>query len=47
MTAKHTLPADIERNSMQIIEEELKQRRVVVAPENAAVVRRVIHTTAD
>lgn len=47
MTAKHTLPADIERTSMQIIEEELKQRGIVVAPENAAVVRRVIHTTAD
>ena len=47
MTAKHILPADIERTSMQIIEEELKQRGIVVAPENAAVVRRVIHTTAD
>lgn len=47
MTAQHTLPADIERTSMQIIEKELQQRGIAVAAENAAVVRRVIHTTAD
>lgn len=47
MTAQHTLPADIERTSMQIIEDELEERGIAVAPENAAVVRRVIHTTAD
>lgn len=47
MTAQHTLPADIERTSMQIIEKELEQRGIAVAAENAAVVRRVIHTTAD
>lgn len=44
---QHTLPADIERTSMQIISEELSRQKIELAPENAAVVRRVIHTTAD
>lgn len=47
MTPQHHLPADIERTSMHIITEELAQRRLEVPPENAAVVKRVIHTTAD
>ena len=47
MTPQHHLPADIERTSMRIITEELAQRRLEVPPENAAVVKRVIHTTAD
>ena len=47
MTPHHHLPADIERTSMHIITEELAQRRLEVPPENAAVVKRVIHTTAD
>ena len=47
MTPQHHLPADIERTSMSIITEELAQRRLEVPPENAAVVKRVIHTTAD
>ena len=47
MTVQHTLPADIERTSMQIIEEEMRQLNISVDEENAAVVRRVIHTTAD
>ena len=47
MTPQHYLPADIERTSMSIITEELAQRRLEVPPENAAVVKRVIHTTAD
>lgn len=42
-----TLPGDIERSSMAIIQQELDQRGVMVPEENAAVVRRVIHTTAD
>lgn len=41
------LPADIERESMRIIGEELARRGIVLPPERAAVVRRVIHTTAD
>ena len=44
---QHTLPADIERTSMQIIAEELAQQNLVPAPECEAVVRRVIHATAD
>ena len=47
MTPQHHLPADIERTSMGIITEELAQRGIIIPAENAAVVRRVIHTTAD
>lgn len=47
MTIQHTLPADIERTSMEIIAAELAAREISIAPENDAVVRRVIHTTAD
>lgn len=47
MTPQHHLPADIERTSMAIITAELAVRGLVIAPENAAVVKRVIHTTAD
>ena len=41
------LPGEIERTSMEIIAEELAQRGIVVPPEQEAVVKRVIHTTAD
>lgn len=44
---KHHLPADIERTSMSIIEAELKERGIVLQPATAAVIKRVIHTTAD
>jgi precorrin-8X/cobalt-precorrin-8 methylmutase len=44
---RHTLPADIERTSMSIITKELEERGIVLRPEDQAVVRRVIHTTAD
>ena len=44
---KHTLPGDIERTSMSIIAEELKARNITLPPEHEAVVKRVIHTTAD
>lgn len=47
MTPQHHLPADIERTSMAIITQELARRGLTVPEENAAVVRRVIHTTAD
>lgn len=47
MTPQHHLPADIERTSMGIITAELGQRGLNIPPENAAVVKRVIHTTAD
>ena len=42
-----TNPAQIERESMTIIERELRERGVALPEENAALVRRVIHTTAD
>ena len=44
---QHHLPADIERTSMKIITGELAQRGLDIPPENAPVVKRVIHTTAD
>ena len=47
MTPQHHLPADIERTSMDIITAELEARGLNIPPENAAVVKRVIHTTAD
>nr|WP_326125598.1 precorrin-8X methylmutase [uncultured Oscillibacter sp.] len=47
MNTRHTLPGDIERTSMSIIAAELKERGIVLPPEHEAVVKRVIHTTAD
>lgn len=47
MNIQHTLPGDIERTSMSIIASELQERGVVLPPEHEAVVKRVIHTTAD
>ena len=44
---RHVLPADIERASMEIISGELVRRGIVLPPETEAVVKRVIHTTAD
>ena len=47
MIPQHHLPADIERTSMQIIARELEERHIRIPRENLAVVKRVIHTTAD
>ena len=44
---RHVLPADIERTSMEIIGEELAGMGVTLPKETEAVVKRVIHTTAD
>lgn len=44
---EHARPADIERTSMRIIAEELRQRGLAPAPEDAAAVMRAIHATAD
>ncbi len=44
---RHMLPGDIERASMSIIQAELDRMGVLLPEERAAVVRRVIHTTAD
>ena len=42
-----TRPEEIERESMRIIDGELARRGVTLSGETAAVIRRVIHTTAD
>ncbi|BAK47190.1 hypothetical protein CXIVA_12240 [Clostridium sp. SY8519] len=47
MDTKHVLPSDIERTSMAIIASELEERGIQIPPEQQAVVRRVIHTSAD
>ena len=47
MTPQHHLPADIERTSLKIIAAELAELGLTPPPETEAVVRRVIHTTAD
>lgn len=47
MTLQHHLPADIERTSISIITRELDEQGLTPPPETAAVVKRVIHTTAD
>ena len=47
MTPQHHLPADIERTSLSIITAELEAMGLTPPPETAAVVKRVIHTTAD
>ena len=44
---QYQLPNDIERQSMATIGEELEQMGAVIPAENEAVVKRVIHTTAD
>lgn len=47
MTPQHHLPADIERTSISIITRELDELGLTPPPETVAVVKRVIHTTAD
>ncbi len=47
MNIIHFRPADIERTSMRIIGEELARMGKQIKKENEAVVKRVIHTTAD
>ena len=45
MKSEHILPADIERRSMEIIEEELGE--ICLPPMEKDVIKRVIHTSAD
>lgn len=47
MKQEHKTPAEIEHASMEIIQRELREKGVCLAEENAAVIHRVIHTTAD
>ena len=44
---ENVLPADIEKRSMQIIAGELEERGIALDPRNEAVIKRVIHTSAD
>ena len=44
---EYVLPGDIEKRSFEIIGEELRERGIVLLPEQEAVTKRVIHTTAD
>lgn len=44
---QNVLPGDIEKRSMQIIEEECAAKGIELDPVTAPIVRRVIHTTAD
>lgn len=44
---QNVLPSEIENRSMQIIEEECGKRNITLDPHTSAVVKRVIHTTAD
>ena len=43
----HVLPADIEKTSVRIIEEELRQQGREIPEDKKHVILRVIHTTAD
>ena len=45
--AEHRLPGDIERSSIAIIRQEIKDRGVALEEQNAPVILRVIHATAD
>lgn len=47
MKTEHFLPSDIERTSLSIISAELDEMGLSIPGEHEAVVRRVIHTTAD
>lgn len=44
---EHHLPSDIERTSMAIITRELQERGISLQPGTEAIVKRVIHATAD
>ncbi len=44
---EHVLPADIENTSMSILSSELERRGITLLPGTEAVVKRVIHATAD
>ncbi len=47
MSFEHVTPSEIERASLQIIREELRERGIVLPEEVQPVVMRVIHATAD
>ncbi|MCM1385792.1 MAG: precorrin-8X methylmutase [Bacillus sp. (in: Bacteria)] len=44
---EHVLPEEIEKRSFEIIDNELAQREIVLGKEEEAIIKRVIHTSAD
>ncbi len=44
---EYVLPGEIEKRSFAIIEEELKEKGIVLLNDQAPVIKRVIHTSAD
>lgn len=46
-TIEFVLPKDIEARSFELIDEELKQKNIILDPQQEPVTKRVIHTTAD
>lgn len=44
---EHVLPSEIENRSFEIIRRELKEAEIVLPEENALVIERCIHTSAD
>lgn len=44
---EYVLPGDIEKRSFEIISKELAERGITLPQENALVIKRVIHTSAD
>ena len=44
---EHLLPMEIEKRSFEIIGEELKSKGITLLPEREAVIKRVIHASAD
>ncbi|MGN1102048.1 MAG: precorrin-8X methylmutase, partial [Huintestinicola sp.] len=47
MKLEYVRPEDIEKRSFEIISGEIAERGVTLAPDQAPVIMRVIHTTAD
>lgn len=47
MTMENVLPAEIEKRSFEIISEELEKRGICLDEEQAPIIKRCIHTSAD
>lgn len=47
MELEYVLPSEIEKRSFEIIEEELKNRNIILSEQEKPVTMRVIHTSAD
>lgn len=44
---EYVLPGEIETRSFAIISEELQEKNIILNPQHEAIIKRVIHTTAD